>query len=247
MVFVPTRIVTTSLEIIPDVDKIVAEAIERLSKTGVLTPEKVESNFSEALSTLEKTAHAIYLEHENRALENLKKRCMEILGDKATIGHALDYTFTLVKEFEFRAGQARKTRGGHAFEKAVPLLLQKMLIQCEKPTGDDATNTFRQIDLIAPSVRLAKERPDQAIYISAKRTLRERWKQVVDEKILGYVYLITNTTDKKDLTESKCETIGKHKIILYVPDEMKKLDYLKNKQFVRTLNDLPKDLDRFKK
>lgn len=247
MVFIPTHIVTTSLEIIPDVDKIVAEAIERLSKTGILTPKKVKTNFSDALATLEKTADTIYRKYELKALENLKKQCLGVLGSNSTKEQVLDYTFPLVKEFEFRAGQARKTRGGHSFEKAVPLLLQKMLIQCEKPTGDDATNIFRQIDLIAPSVKIAKEKPEQAVYISAKRTLRERWKQVVDEKILGYVYLITNSTDKKDLTESKCEAIGKHKIILYVPDEMKKLDYLKNKQFVRTLNDLPKDLERFKK
>ncbi len=245
MAFTPTHIVTSSLETIPDVDTIVDVAIERLRKTKVLTPEKVESNFSAALATLEKTAHKVYQEYEDKALEKLKEHCLEKLGSKATIKQALDYAFPLVKEFEFRAGQARKTRGGHTFEKAVPLLLQKMLIRCEKPTGEDAKSTFRQIDLIAPSVQVAKEKPEQAIYISAKRTLRERWKQVVDEKMLVYVYLVTNTTDKKDLTESKCKSIISHNIILYVPDEMKNLDYLKNEQHVRTLNDLPKDLERF--
>lgn len=247
MAFIPTPIVTEALETIPDVDIIVDESIEKLRETNILTPEKVNSNFSDALETLEETAYSVYLVYELKALEKLKEMCLEYLENAATVKRALDYTFPLVKEFEFRAGQARKTRGGHTFEKAVPLLLQKILIQCEKPTGDDATNTFRQVDLIAPSVQLAKEKPDQAIYISAKRTLRERWKQVVDEKILGYVYFITNTTDKGDLSKNKAESISKHKIILYVQDKVKNWDYLKNEKFVRTLNDLPKDLDRFKK
>ncbi len=64
--------------------------------------------------------------------------------------------------------------------------------------------------------QVKQEKPDQSIYISAKRTLRERWKQVVDEKILGYVYLITNSIDNRDLTKNKIESIGNHKIILYV-------------------------------
>ncbi len=242
MAFVPTPIVTAALETIPEVDIVVDEAIERLKKTKILTSEKVNSNFSDALAALERTAYSVYQDYELEALEKLKEKCLEKLGKDATLKETLDYTFPLVKEFEFRAGQARKTRGGHTFEKAVPLLLQKMLIQCEKPTGDDATDTFRQIDLIAPSVQLAKEKPDQAIYISAKRTLRERWKQVVDEKILGYVYLITNSTDKRDLTKSKVESISKHKIILYVQDAAKNWSHLKNEKFVRTLNDLPKDL-----
>ncbi len=247
MPFTPTPIVTAALETIPDVDIIVDETIERLKKTKILTPEKVTSNFSDALATLEKTAEVVYREYELKALEKLKEKCIEKLGKDTTLKETLDYAFPLVKEFEFRAGQARKTRGGHTFEKAVPLLLQKMLIQCEKPTGEDATDTFRQVDLIAPSVQLAKEKPDQAIYISAKRTLRERWKQVVDEKILGYVYLITNSTDKRDLTESKINSIKEHKIIIYVQDSVKNWSYLKNENFVRTLNDLPKDLERFKK
>lgn len=247
MAFTPTHIVTSSLKTIPEVDTIVNAAIERLRESSILTPEKVKSNFSDALSTLEKTAEIVYREYEHKALENLKQKCLERIGIDVTPKQALDSAILLVKEFELRAGQSRKSRAGHTFEKAVPLLLQKMLIQCEKPTGKDARKIFRQVDLIAPSVQVAKEKPEQAIYISVKRTLRERWKQVVDEKILGYVYLITNTTETKDLTESKCETIGKQKIILYVQDKVKKLDYLKDKPFVRTLNDLPKDLERFKK
>jgi len=247
MAFNSTSIVSAALETIPEVDTIVDLAIERLKERGVLTPERVKTNFSETLATLEKTAEIVYREYELKALEKLKKDCLEKLEPDTTLKEGFDYTFPLVKEFEFRAGQSRKTRGGHTFEKAVPLLLQKMLIQCEKPTGDDATRTFRQIDLIAPSVKSAKEKPEQAVYISVKRTLRERWKQVVDEKILGYVYLITNTTDKRDLTKSKIESIKKHKIILYVQDAVKNWSYLKDETFVRTLNDLLGDLERFKK
>jgi hypothetical protein len=138
MVFIPTRIVTTSLEIIPDVDKIVDEAIERLSKTGILTPEKVKTNFSDALATLEKTADTIYREYELKALENLKKQCLGVLGNNATKEHALDYTFPLVKEFEFRVGRSRKTRVGRALRNAVSHELWDMLIQC-----DDRLASFR--------------------------------------------------------------------------------------------------------
>lgn len=244
MAFDPTPIVTKSLETIPEVDAIFEEAIERLKNSGVLTQKRIKSNFSDSLAILEGIAHDIYLGYENRALEDLKERYIKAKGEDAPPKKVMNNTFPLVKEFEFRAGQSRKARGGSTFEKAVPLLLQAMLIQCEKPTKNDDAKVFRQIDLILPSIDVAIERPEQAVFISAKRTLRERWKQVVDEKILGYIYLITHA-DKKDLTKTKYEDISKHKIILYVKDEIKNLDYLKDERYVRTLNDLPKDLERF--
>lgn len=244
MAFDPTPIVTKSLETIPDVDEIVEEAIEKLTNSGILTHEQIKSKFSDALSILERTAYDLYIEYENKALENLKERYIKTEGENIPPKKVMNNTFPLVKEFEFRAGQSRKARGGSTFEKAVPLLLQAMLVQCEKPTKNDDAKTFRQIDLIIPSVDVAVERPEQAVFISVKRTLRERWKQVIDERILGYVYLVTHAGEK-DLTKSKCEDISKHKIILYVRDEIKNLDYLKNEKYVRTLNDLPKDLEHF--
>lgn len=246
MTFDPTPTVTKSLETIPEVDAIVEEAIEKLKNNGILTPKQIKSNFSDALSILESTAHNLYREYENKALEDLKESYIKAKGEYIPPKKVMNNTFPLVKEFEFRAGQSRKARGGSTFEKAVPLLLQSMLIQCEKPTKNDDAKTFRQIDLIIPSMNVAIERPEQAVFISVKRTLRERWKQVVDEKILGYIYLVTHA-DGKDLTKPKYEDISKHKIILYVRDEIKNLDYLKDAKYVRTLNDLPKDLERFVK
>lgn len=193
MAFDPTPTVTKSLETIPEVDAIVEEAIEKLKNNGILTPKQIKSNFSDALSILESTAHNLYREYENKALEDLKESYIKAKGEYIPPKKVMNNTFPLVKEFEFRAGQSRKARGGSTFEKAVPLLLQAMSIQCEKPTKNDDAKTFRQIDLIIPSMNVAIERPEQAVFISVKRTLRERWKQVVDEKILGYIYIFSNT------------------------------------------------------
>jgi hypothetical protein len=239
-------IVDAVLETIPGVDELFEKTIEILKVKGFLHPEKIESEFWNVLKEFENTAYHLYKEHAKLAMETLKSECIKRLPKDATITSAFESAFPLVVQFERRAAQSRKSRGGSTFEKVIPYLLERIHIKCEKPIDKADKQFFKYVDLIIPSIALARERPDQAVYISFKRTLRERWKQVVDEKSMGFVYLITFSDDRSDLTPEKIKQILEHKIILYVPNEVKEWNYLKNKSQVRKIDDLPADLKKYK-
>ena len=146
-------------------------------------------------------------------------------------------------EFESRAAQSRRSRAGSTMEKAIGRLLDLIDIPHEKPSGEYA-KVFAWVDFLIPSVQEALDRPDASVFISSKRTTRERWKQVISERARNYVYLIVH--DPSDISLTKVDAIESDKIILYVYDEIKEEHY-QDKRNVRKLNDLPRDLERFRR
>jgi len=143
-------------------------------------------------------------------------------------------------DFEFRIGQSRKQRGGHALEYIIKKLLTRINISSEIPHGKKEREKLNKMDLVVPDQNTALTNSKLTRYLSCKRTLRERWKQTVPEKKQGgEMYLIT--LDDK-ISENKAMDIKKKKLIAYVRDELKKQSHLRNKDWIRKLSDLPRDL-----
>jgi len=71
--------------------------------------------------------------------------------------------------------QSRKTRGGKDFEYQIQVLLELAQIPHEVQSKRE------RADFILPSVDLLDHDRPRAVLLSAKRTLRERWQEVVDE------------------------------------------------------------------
>lgn len=234
-----------ALSTIPEVDEIIRQALERLRRTENLTRKAILKDFGDALVKLESTAFGIYKQHEARAFARLLAAVSKEVPKAVSRNEAaklLQRAGPIIREFEFRAGQSRKSRGGSTWEKLGPALLEVTGVQCEKPTGSDA-RLFNQIDRVVPSVATAKRRPDQAIYLSFKRTTRERWRVLIDETRLGFLYLITQGSD---ITETKLREMDAKKIIAYVPKHVKeKSAAFRDSRSVRPFNDLPKDLRRY--
>ncbi len=69
----------------------------------------------------------------------------------------------------------RKTRGGKIFEKVILKILNLIDIKFEIPKGKKREE-LRRIDLVVPSIEVGIKTPDKAIFLTCKRTLRERWK-----------------------------------------------------------------------
>ncbi len=239
--------VDDALATIPNVDGIIAEALDRLRKAEGFSPEHIMKDFGAALVKLEATAFAIYKVHEKAGLRRLVDSHLKDVNEgtgssKDGVRKVLEAAAPEIQEFEFRAGQSRKSRGGSTWEKLGPALLEVMGVKCEKPTGADA-RSFNQIDRIVPSVEVARNRPDQAIFLSFKRTTRERWRTLVDERRLGYLYLVTGG---EDITEAKLGEMETKKIIAYVPQHVKeKSPEFRKSKAVRPFNELPKDLRRY--
>lgn len=144
--------------------------------------------------------------------------------------------------FEFRSGQARKSRAGSVWEKIGTRFLEWNDIPCEKPTGESA-RSLRQIDRVVPSVRVAIESPDRAIRLSFKTEAREKWRVLLNESQHGFVYLVTLGDD---MTKARLDEIAELRLVVYAPREIKESSpELREAHSLRTLDELPGDLRHF--
>ena len=80
--------------------------------------------------------------------------------------------------------------------------------------------------------------------ISAKRTLRERYKQFIKTAQMSQIDVMLEITLGTDLTEEKVKSIvQQHGVFLFVADEIyQNHDYLQNMQGVYSCNELSLDL-----
>lgn len=116
------------------------------------------------------------------------------------------------------ASQTRKSRAGRSFEHHVARLLRdgQILFQEQAVTGG------RRPDFILPSVKALKQSVrtyDEALILSLKTTLRERWKQVPMEKFNCALFLATVDDRVSSDAIEDMRSLGVH---LLVPESLKK-------------------------
>lgn len=112
------------------------------------------------------------------------------------------------------ASQTRKSRAGRSFENHIQRLLKDGRIRHEEQT----VLAGRRPDFVLPDVKTLNERGD-AVILSLKTTLRERWKQVGMERFGGGVFLAT--VDDRVSSEAIVE-MHRQGISLIVPESLKK-------------------------
>jgi hypothetical protein len=111
--------------------------------------------------------------------------------------------------------QSRKQRGGKDFEYQIQLLLELSQIPHEVQSRRE------RADFILPSAGLLRANRPRAVLLSAKRTLRERWQEVVDElQRVGCPNTYLATTDEA-VTGNVVAEIHSRNIYLVVWDEVK--------------------------
>lgn len=153
----------------------------------------VKNNFGEVLVKFDKKATEIFRNYEKKALEKLakswlnlqkeeiKKEFEKILKQKGwqmfikKASRVFVEFGLLVQVLEKDLGNMRKARGGKTFEKVLLRLLEFIGVKGELPIGK-AKEELRRIDIVIPSIEIATNTPDKAIFLTCKRTLRERWK-----------------------------------------------------------------------
>jgi len=116
------------------------------------------------------------------------------------------------------ASQHRKSRAGRSFEQHIARLLRDGRIAFE----EQAVTGGRRPDFVLPSlvVLKAKERTfEEAMVLSAKTTLRERWKQVTMEKFNCALFLAT--VDDR-VSSAAIDDMNGQGIHLVVPESLKK-------------------------
>lgn len=151
-----------------------------------------------------------------------RRRAAEVIGIITERG--TDIVASVVKGYPelnatfLSASQTRKSRAGRSFEHHVARLLRdgQILFQEQAVTGG------RRPDFVLPSVKVLKTSArtyDDALIMSLKTTLRERWKQVPMEKFNCALFLATVDDRVSSDAIEDMRALGIH---LLVPESLKK-------------------------
>ncbi|MCX7845806.1 MAG: type II restriction endonuclease, partial [Dictyoglomaceae bacterium] len=237
---------------IPLVDKIIDQTLEDLK----LKKDVIFNKFGDILILIDDKATEIYIYYEKKALyklaeewikiqkEDIKRELENILSQKNWENFIKEASkvFTefgiLVQKFEKDLGNMRKARGGITFQKTVLKLLNFIGIKGEIPYGKEGESLGR-VDIVIPSSEIALKFPDKAVFLTCKRTLRERWKQ--ETPLLKYSKKIFLVTIDENISEKKAYEINKLGFIAFIKDDIK-TDKFSSLEWIRSLNDLPKEI-----
>lgn len=148
-----------------------------------------------------------------------------VLGDTpgepkiTTVIHALVDRLPEIDRYMLSAGQQRKARAGVSFEHHI----EKMLVDGKVPFARQAVIQARKRpDFVLPSLVHLKKTPtgkEKGLILSAKTTLRERWKQV--EREMHGSELFLGTVDE-NIAANAIEEMATMGINLVVPEGLKK-------------------------
>ncbi|CAN5350633.1 hypothetical protein BH11PSE4_BH11PSE4_20910 [soil metagenome] len=119
------------------------------------------------------------------------------------------------------ASQQRKARAGQSFEHHIERMLSDAAIPFSKQA---LTSTGKRSDFVLPSLPHLKKAPAgraKGLILSAKTTLRERWKQVEREMQQSQLFLATVDEHVAANVIEEMDSMGIH---LVVPETLKKSD-----------------------
>lgn len=203
---------------IPSGHTIAAAAVRNAIAGHENDPGWIKSNFSILVESVQIAAYETYLEVEKRIGQAaLSEVFLPLLSEHATASDALRIVgenFYALDKFFLGLTQGRRPRAGAAFE----LLIREAFKLLGYPYTAQAV-IDGQPDFILPSVEHYRSNPMDAIIFTVKRTLRERWRQIVTEGTRGlgfYLATIDEGVSQKDLNDMLAT-----RIYLVVPHRIK--------------------------
>lgn len=235
---------------IPTGEELANLAWEGVSLAGrELTTEEVNANFNNYLCELIDTEYQIYLECEERCINQgvlelafapdavynfpivrkLVDSVLDVLRDtsyseieKLTVISAKMRPFYKFVEQSFAQGRMSRAGGSSQYH-------LKRLLEIAGYSGEFETQRVLNgtVDFLFPSLEAWKLDRRRCVILSMKRSLRERYKQVFEELgITGGItvyLLVTETYDEalKDITKPKVNRLDQENIYLVVRDEIK--------------------------
>ena len=158
---------------------------------------------------------------EGEIEQTIKRICGEYAG------HISPYIY----QISLSNTQSRRSRAGKAFE-AIIYKLYETYGYDYVSQGQIGKKNFtekglgKMVDSLLPSIEAFDQRRDKVVIGTMKTTLRERWQEVVEEVSragLPKIYLLTMD---EDISDSKAQQMGKHNIVLVVPEWVKKQEKL---------------------
>ena len=189
---------------VPSNDVLCSRAAEVVLKGK--SEQDIKQNFSALFDQMQDEIYQQYLKAENDAGQAIIDKLLRKFG---TI------KFEDMNSFLMSIFQSRKSRAGKAFE----FIIRELFSRLSYPFAEQVDVDGATPDFIMPSEKEFRENPLGSIIFTAKRTLRERWRQVVTEANKGYGFFLA-TLDNK-VTQSQIDQAAKNKIYIVVPQALK--------------------------
>jgi len=182
------------------------------------TNEFIKSAFSELVEQLQIDAYNIYLKEQRRSgTASIEKYIKDRLDPESKSDDVIEFVSSMFEEmdsFFLSLTQSRRTRAGTAFEVILKTLFRKL----EYPFEEQQVINGKP-DFLMPSKEYFDINPIDCIIFTAKRTLRERWRQIVTEGTRGLGFFLA-TIDEK-VSSTQINEMLSHRIYLVVPERIK--------------------------
>ncbi len=165
----------------------------------------IKTNFSNLIAELNRQVYSKYLEAQS-------KTGQQVIENRIAFG--LDNLYDELDSFYMSVFQSRKSRAGGAFE----FIIRELFARLGYPFSTQVNIEGAKPDFVLPSEEYLRANPLGSIIFTAKRTLRERWRQVVTEANTGYGFFLA-TIDSK-VTSNQIQQMATHKVHMVVPESL---------------------------
>jgi hypothetical protein len=181
-------------------------------------PEWIKLHFSELVEAVQIDAYKEYLAAEaTTGRETLASVFLPLSGENPTAQNLMDTIgrhFFALDRFFLGLTQGRRPRAGKAFE----LLIRELFVRLQYPFTPQAIING-QPDFVLPSIEHFRRHAADCIIFTVKRTLRERWRQIVTEGTRGLGFYLA--TIDEDVAVRDLQEMLNARIYLVVPTRIK--------------------------
>lgn len=191
---------------IGSVEAIVRQAAALQLEQQNLTITELRQQFSSLVQLTEQKCYEVYLDRQNSAGEEIVRAFIA--------EHPGKPVFEILDKFFLSIAQSRKSRAGKTFETTIRELFRR----CGYPFQEQCIVNGKP-DFLMPGEAHYRKHPTDCIIFTAKRTLRERWRQIATEGTRGKALFLATLDDT--ITESAIVEMLSNRIYLVVPGAMK--------------------------
>lgn len=205
-------------------EEICRETIDQLMEEYGDNPEELQNSFDDMIVEGERIAYQIFREHQQEYAEKVFQEFMDYLIENGEIngiedtGEVMGERFELFKDFFMSLSQSRRSRAGTTFEYLHNFLFKELGYPFEEQPDIDG-----KPDFVMPSADYYRENALNSIVFTAKRTLRERWRQIVTEGARGIGFYLA--TIDRDLSDNAINEMKEHRIFVVIPEEIRIEEY----------------------
>lgn len=189
-----------------------------------LSPDDIKNGFDKLIEKLLSNTHRRYLEIESQKGVKAIKNFLLTLKEKNNIRDvdrliaATSDNFMAFDDFFLSLIQSRKSRAGTSFEYFINIMFEKLNYPYIKKPLINGTPDF-----LFPSIDHFKKNPSDCIIFTVKRTLKERWRQIITEGARGPHFFLA--TIDENISENQLKEMSRNRINVVVPSSIKESRY----------------------